>query len=223
MDFSLPGKNCGACGFETCELFSAAVSAGTKTETDCIYFKPHEKPNHELQNHEKSDESASILELFSAPKYSGIDIIGMSYDFVLKPFPNEPAARKIILPFRSDLVEKWNIQRDDLVIGRPAGAGCPVQHAIQVLNADPITGVIEGHVLSPLTVRGNSNVKDLKMYHMIGFEGIAQIIHQKPEFGKRYSFLPSGCMMQRAHSGLVNLVISTPVGLHVRVEGVMVL
>lgn len=204
-----PGKNCGACGFKTCGRFAAAVSSGEKTNSDCVFFKENR------------------LCAFSSPltdaSYSGVDVTGAAYDFVLSAFPGEPSARKIILPFRSDSVESKNILPGDIVVGRPAGAGCPIQHVIRVLDADPVTGVIEGHVIGPSAARGNASVLDLKMYHMIGFEGLAQEARLTPTFGKRYSFLPSFCMMHRAHSGLVNLAVSTPAGLRIRVEGVMVL
>ena len=42
--------------------------------------------------------------------YSGIDVTGKKYDFVLLSFPGEPSARKFIVPFRADLVELWGIK-----------------------------------------------------------------------------------------------------------------
>lgn len=202
-----PGKDCGACGFQTCGSFSAAVALNEKVNSDCIFYK------------EPSVFSQSV----SASSYSGTDVMGMPYDFVIHAFPNEPSARKIILPFRADLTERLEIRPNDIVLGRPAGAGCPVQHIVRVLDADPVTGVITGCVVSPMEARDNPDVKDVKMYHMIGFEGNAQVITKPPEFGKRYSFLPGFCMMHRAHSGLVNMVLNKPSGIHVRVEGVIVL
>lgn len=215
-----PGKNCGACGFKTCAAFSESVESGAKQNADCIFYNP---------NSVAAIESVAVAEPAAAPftlqtaAYSGTDVTGMKYDFVITAFPNEPSARKIILPFRSDAVEKMNIVSGDLVLGRPAGAGCPIQHVVKVRDADPVTGLITGYVVSPAEARGNPNVKDVKMYHMIGFEGIAQVIGAAPEFGKRFSFLPGFCMMHRAHSGLVNFVVKTPDGIHVRAEGVIVL
>lgn len=204
-----PGKNCGACGFQTCASFSEAVALNEKKNADCLFYV-------------SSTDRAFTLPSVSG--CSGTDVTGMPYDFVLKAFPNEPSARKIILPFRPDLTERLDIGKGDLVLGRPAGAGCPVQHVLRVLEADFLTGVITGHVVSPLEARQDPDaVKEVKMYHMIGFEGYADVISKPPEFGKRFSFLPGFCMMHRAHSGLVNLVLNKPSGLQVRVEGVMVL
>lgn len=46
---------------------------------------------------------------------------------------------------------------------------------------------------------------------------------REPRFGVRHSFLPGFCMMDRAHTGLVNMVIRKPWGLQVRVEDVVIL
>ena len=208
VSWTPPEKNCGACGFKICSDFTKAVEIGQKQNADCIFYNYDSKIN--------------LLSLQNS-NYSGVDVTGMPYDFVIKAFPNESSARKIILPFRPDAVEKMNIVSGDLILGRPAGAGCPIQHAISVRDADPATGLITGYVVSPSEVRNNPNVKDVKMYHMIGFEGIAKVINASPEFGKRFSFLPGFCMMNRAHSGLVNFIAKTPDGIHVRVEGVIVL
>ncbi len=205
-DWTPPGKNCGACGHPSCEDFVIALKEGATKKTDCPFY------------HETKHSSCVELQF----NYTGKDIVGQEYDFVMKPIPGEPSARKIVLPFRPDLVEKMNIVRGDIVTGRPAGAGCPVQHVIKVIEADPITGVITGHVVGPAYSR-NKEVKDVKEYHMLGFEGMAHVVKEEPKFGVRHSFLPGFCMMDRAHTGLVNMVIRKPWGLHVRVEGVVIL
>jgi uncharacterized Fe-S cluster-containing protein len=164
----------------------------------------------------------SVSEINLLHSYSGFDVVGQKYSFVVLPLPGEPSARKIVLPFRPDLVDKWDIVRGDIVVGRPAGAGCPVQHVIRVLDADKDTGVITGHVVGPSYSR-NREVKDVKAYHMLGFEGKVHLITEEPEFGKRFTFLPGLCMMDRAHTGLVNMVIKKPWGLHVRIESIVIL
>ncbi|HJK15283.1 MAG TPA: Fe-S cluster protein, partial [Methanocorpusculum sp.] len=111
----------------------------------------------------------------------------------------------------------------DIVTGRPTGAGCPVQHVIKVLEADPMSGLITGHVVGPAFARGNDNVIDLRHYHMIGFEGVANVVRRTPEFGLRMPFLPGVCMMHRTHTGVVNMIMQKSYGLHVRVEGVVIL
>jgi uncharacterized Fe-S cluster-containing protein len=154
--------------------------------------------------------------------YSGTDVCGKSYDFVIGPLANEPSARKIILPFRADLVERWNIVSGDIVLGRPMGQGCPVQHVLRVIDANPVTGVLTCHTVGPRAAR-EGTVKDVQAYHVIGFEGIATVIKRPPEFGFRQSFLPSFCMMQIAHTGVVNMVLAQSGGLHVRIEDIRIL
>lgn len=207
-DWLPPGKNCGSCGKRTCTDFMEAVKAGTLKHDNCPFYVPVTK--------------TKPVGMFPETEYSGIDVVGQKYDFWLAPIPGEISARKIVLPYRPDLVEKWDIKKGDIVTGRPSGAGCPVQHVISVLDANPITGVITGYVVGPAYARGKE-VKDVMEYHMLGFEGRAMVIGETPQFGKRYSFLPGTCMMGRAHTGLVNTVIGKPWGLQVRIENIIIM
>ena len=198
-----PGKNCGACGHSRCDDFMAAVKNGAVGPESCPFF------------------SVSTPEIELLHNYSGSDVLGQKYSFVVQSLPGEPSARKTILPFRPDLVEKWGIVKGDIVVGRPTGAGCPVQHVIRVIEADNDTGIITGHVVGPMYSRGKE-VKDVKAYHMIGFEGKALPITEEPQFGKRFAFLPGQCMMNRTHTGIVNMVIRKPWGIQVRIEDIII-
>ena len=102
-----PGKNCGLCGVENCKEFLQAVRVNSKEYSDCPYYE-------EQQVKERGLTGAC---------YQPTDILGHEYDFILAPLPGEISARKFVLPFRSDLVEKFEIQTGDLVMGRPMGAG----------------------------------------------------------------------------------------------------
>ena len=208
-EFVPPGRNCGACGCRTCDEFSARVALGTLESETCPF-------NHGSRRTES--------EIPMTVSYSGVDVVGQPYDYVITSMPGESSARKIVLPFRPDLVERMEIVPGDVVVGRPAGAGCPINHVMKVIEADPITGVITGHVLGPALSRGRfDEVKEVKMYHMLGFEGRAVPITKEPAFGIRQHFLPGFCMMDRAHTGLCNMVIDKPWGIHVRVEDVVIL
>ncbi len=207
-DWTPPGKNCGACGKKSCIEFTDALKAGSMKPEHCPFYVPQIKKE--------------IFDPTQGAEYNGIDVVGQKYDFWLAPIPGEISARKIILPYRPDLVEKWDIKKGDIVTGRPSGAGCPVQHVVQVLDANPITGVITGYVVGPAYARGKE-VKDVMEYHMLGFEGRAMVLGETPQFGKRYSFLPGSCMMGRAHTGLVNTVIGKPWGLQVRIEDIIIM
>jgi len=200
-----PGKDCGACGAPSCAEFLVLTERGEKSEGDCPF----------------SSFSCGPVTAREA-EYTGTDVCQKPYDFVLGPLGNEPSARKIVLPFRADLVERWKIASGDIVLGRPMGQGCPVQHVLRVIDANPVTGVLTCHTIGPRAARERT-VKDVQAYHVIGFEGIATAISRLPEFGERMSFLPSFCMMDRAHTGVVNMVLNKSGGLHVRVEDIRIL
>lgn len=212
-----PGKNCGACGSQTCSDFVDRLETGL-TEVDLCPF--YSKENIVSQGSILSRENLAI-QARNIP-YSGIDVTGKEYDFVLLPFPDEPSARKFIVPFRADLVELWGIKKGDLVTGRPAGPGCPVYHALRVLSANPVTGVIECHTVGPMAAR-KEDVHDIQAYHVHAFEGIASIIKKPPVFGTRQYFLPGNCMIGLAHTALVNMCFQKPSGLHVRLEDIRIL
>jgi len=199
-----PGKDCGACGFASCAKFGEAVADGMRTESDCPFF---------------SGEPCRVRE---PALYSGTDVTGAPYDFVIHAFRGEPSARKFIVPFRADLVEKWDIRPGTLVTGRPAGPGCPVVHALRVLAANPVTGVLKCHTVGPLVAR-KEEAFDVQAYHVHAFEGIAEVIRHPPAFGCRQPFLPGACMMDLAHTGVVNMVLKKKEGIHVRVEDIRIL
>jgi uncharacterized Fe-S cluster-containing protein len=204
-DWQPPGKDCGACGAQRCADFLEFLQRGEKVQEDCPF----------------SGKTAGNVP-GAEGTFSGTDVCGKSYDFVIGPLGNEPSARKIILPFRADLVERWNIVPGDIVLGRPMGQGCPVQHVLRVIDANPVTGVLTCHTVGPMAARMGT-VKDVQAYHVVGFEGIAMVIKRVPEFGFRQSFLPSFCMMQIAHTGVVNMVLEKSTGIHIRVEDIRIL
>ena len=202
-----PGRDCGACGLARCDLFIEAMEKGEKKKEDCPFSAG-------------PDIARTVLRC--AVGSEPLDILNLPFDFVLHPLPDECSARKIILPFRPDLVERWDIRPGDILTGRPMGAGCPVQHVLRVLDANQVTGVVTTHVVGPAFSRGKE-VKDLEAYHIIGFEGIAEPVREEPVFGRRMRFLPGFCMMNLGHTGVVNLIMDTRDGIRVRVEDIRIL
>lgn len=202
-----PGKNCGMCGTGGCQEFLTAVTHRDKAYEDCPFYRK-DQPRQE--------------DYVKEAQYGTEDVLGHPYDFILGPLPGEISARKIVLPFRADLVDKMGIRKGDYVLGRPMGAGCPVPHVLQVVEADPITGVLETWVVGPKVSRANA-IKDVKAYHMIGFQGMAERIRRMPAFGCRVTFLPGFCMMNLNHTGLVNMLLEKQEGVHVRVEDIRIL
>ncbi len=217
IEWNPPGKNCGACGSQTCSDFVSRLEAGS-AEVDLCPFYSTENTLHPI----KIVSRESIPLQVRNATYSGTDVAGKEYDFVLLPFPGEPSARKFIVPFRADLVEKWNIKKGDLVTGRPAGPGCPLYHALRVLSANPITGVLECHTVGPMAAR-KEDAHDVQAYHVHAFEGIANVIKKPPVLGTRQYFLPGNCMIDLAHTALVNMIFQKPFGTHVRLEDIRIL
>ncbi|MGA2699324.1 MAG: (Fe-S)-binding protein [Methanoregula sp.] len=204
MAWTPPGKDCGSCGISTCKEFVKAVKKGKKTESDCPFY------------------AAEQCACQDKASYSGTDVTGAKYDFIIRAFPGEPSARKFIVPFRADLVEKWDIQPGALVTGRPAGPGCPLYHALRVLSANPVTGVLECHTVGPLAAR-KEKAFDVQAYHVHAFEGLAETVLRPPTLGFRQRFLPGYCMIDLAHTALVNMVLKKKDGVHVRVEDIRIL
>jgi uncharacterized Fe-S cluster-containing protein len=224
--WSPPGKDCGACGSQTCSEFVARVETGSIKLDLCPFYTIENSEIKNSTNFEKTvnldmNRENTVLQVRNAT-YSGVDVAGKEYDFVLLPFPDEPSARKYIVPFRADLVEKWGIKKGDLVTGRPAGPGCPLYHALRVLSANPITGVLECHTVGPMAAR-KEDAHDVQAYHVHAFEGIASIIKKPPVLGTRQYFLPGNCMIDLAHTALVNMIFQKPYGTHIRLEDIRIL
>jgi len=198
-----PGKDCGACGLSRCNEFVRAVEKQQKVNEDCTFYT--------VERSGPPEKTA----------YSGTDVTGATYDFIIHAFPGEPSARKFIVPFRADLVEKWEIKVGDLVTGRPAGPGCPIYHALRVLSANPVTGVLECHTVGPLAAR-NEKAHDVQAYHVHAFEGIAETVLRPPTLGLRQRFLPGYCMMDLSHTAVVNMVLNKKEGIHVRLEDIRI-
>ncbi len=191
-------RNCGLCGNQSCEEFRNLLKKGIKHETDCPF---HAK-----------DRNATVIE-------DNTDTHGNKFDFVLKAIGNEISARKIVRPFRVDLIEKLDIKEGDIVVGRPMGAGCPVTHVLKVYEVDHLAGLLYTWVVGPLYSRGKE-VKDISAYAMIGFEGIAENIVKHPKVGLGAGFMPNFCMLRLTHYGLVNKVLNTSEGIVVRIEDI---
>lgn len=201
-----PGRNCGACGLPTCDEFASAVIHQKKVNGDCPFCSPG-RPGPQDKT-----------------EYSGTDVTGAKYDFILRPFTGESSARKFIVPFRADLVEKWEIRKGDLVTGRPAGPGCPVYHALRVLSVNLITGVLECHTVGPLEARKEKGkTHDVQAYHVHAFEGLAETVLHPPTLGLRQRFLPGYCMLDLSHTAVVNMVLDKKDGVHVRLEDIRIL
>ena len=205
-----PGRDCGACGAAGCESFITLVEEGSREVQNCPFYREEGTVDPQIRG-------------VTSP-YTGVDILGAVYDFVLAPLPGEISARKGIVPFRADLVEKWGIQAGDIVTGRPAGPGCPVYHGLRVISANPVTGLLVCHTVGPLAAReAGLHVHDVQAYHVASFEGIVEVFAAPPVLGRRHRFLPGSCMINLSHTAVVNMVMQKSFGLHIRLEDIRIL
>lgn len=202
----LPGKDCGLCGFKTCAEFARLLHEKPEEVTRCIFMVSHNAP--------------PGLPDISESEITWKDILGREYDFVLDQAPEDPGPREVILPFNPANVEKLDIKKGDILYGRPAAAGCPVTHCgIVVEEPDYFNGLIEWCIVGPTLARERGI--DIGMYNPVAYEGIARFPRKELRFGLRYFFLPSYCMLQVRHSGLLNTIIKTAYGPRVRMEGIL--
>lgn len=192
-------RNCGLCGEQSCDSFREKLKAGLKEKTDCPFYQ---------------EEGQNLV-----TENDNLDFHNNVYDFILKPIGDEPSARKIVRPFRTDLIEKMNITAGDIVVARPMGAGCPVTHVLKVYEVDELAGLLYTWVEGPQFARGKE-IKDIRAYAMVGFEGIAEQVLHYPKVGKSAGFMPNFCMLRLTHYGLVNKVMNTSDGLLVRIEDI---
>jgi len=77
-----PGKDCGACGSQTCSDFVDRLEDGSAKLELCPFYS---KENIVGQENIVTGEGLAMLARKTT--YSGVDVAGKEYDFVLLPFP----------------------------------------------------------------------------------------------------------------------------------------
>ncbi len=216
IDLKLPELDCGICGFQTCKDFSVGVKKDPFLVERCIHLS---EPHSIAREEEKKDLKRGA----DKPAPALVDSLGRDFDFILEHFPEDPGPREIIIPHNPMITREMEIQKEDILIGRPLGmsCGCPVTHCGVVKEVDLRTGVIVWCVTGPLNPR-QRGFKDLGYYIAEGYEGLISGARSEIKIGMRYFFQPRMCMLQWRHSGLVNFLNRTPKGLQVRLEGLWI-
>jgi uncharacterized Fe-S cluster-containing protein len=218
---SLPGLDCGACGYKTCRGFADAVEKDPKELEKCIHLEGKQlnkisKPKHPC--------FACAGGEALGEKLGWQDSLKRDFDFILDVFEGEPGPRETILPYNPSLVKELGVKKGDVMIGRPMGmsCGCPVTHCGVVSEVDTRNGVVYWNVTGPLRPRSEGFV-DIGFYVSQAYEGVIKESKEKIELGRRYWFLPRRCMLQWRHSGLVNAVTKMKDGSYkVRIEGLLI-
>ena len=203
----LPDKNCGQCGFPTCEEFAELLLKNPEALKRCIF----------IEDGKVIPEAPELRE----EDITWRDILDRPYDFILDRIPGDPGPRETILPFNPANVEKLGVKKGDILFGRPTSTGCPVTHCGVVMEEpDYFNGTIVWCIVGPIPARERGiNIGD---YTPTAYEGIVQHTKEKLQVGRRYFFLPRYCMLQSRHSGLVNIIAKRDDGIRVRAEGIWI-
>jgi uncharacterized Fe-S cluster-containing protein len=222
----LPGLNCGLCGSRTCDELAARMISRPDLLRRCIPLSQNRiDGNASLQANDAAPcaSACSVARPAARDDRSWTDTLGRGFDFYLEHFPEDPGPREIILPHNPMLTRELDIQRGDVLIGRPLGmsCGCPITHCGIAMDVDKRNGVIVWCVTGPLNPR-QQGCKDLGYYIAEGYEGIITEARSEPRIGMRYYFQPRMCMLQWRHSGLVNYLNRVPSGWQVRLEGLWI-
>jgi len=235
-EITLPGLDCGVCGFRTCAELAQHLATQPALLERCIHRAPAAMTTVPATSPgcggaavcpAQEPPGGQPLPTFSDPQQQSPwqDTLGREFDFYLEHFPEEPGPREIILPHNPLITRELAVRVGDVLIGRPLGmsCGCPITHCGVAMNVDPRTGVITWCVTGPLRPR-QDGFKDLGYYSAEAYEGLVR--QQRPgvdlRIGTRYFFQPRLCMLQWRHSGLLNFINRTPEGVQVRLEGLWI-
>lgn len=214
----LPQLDCGACGYKSCGQFAEFVKQNPDELKRCIHLNG------------KTQKLQSVIGCHGCSAQNQGDKVGWKdslkrdFDFILDCFENEPGPKETILLYNPALVKELNIQKNDILVGRPMGmsCGCPVTHCGIVTDVDPRNGVVYWCVTGPLRPR-TEGFKDIGFYVSEAYEGVIKESKVPIQLGMRYWFLPRRCMLQWRHSGLVNAITKMQDGnLKIRVEGLLI-
>jgi uncharacterized Fe-S cluster-containing protein len=192
----LPGLDCGLCGVRTCSEFAARIKTQPEWIDRCIHLSDARFAGSGTPLAETPCSSAgTALTQVTASSYH--DTLGREFDFFLDRFPEDPGPREVILPHNPLLTREMELQRGDVLIGRPLGmsCGCPVTHCGVVTEVDPRTGVVVWCVTGPLKTR-QEGFKDIGYYSAEAYEGLIVAARTEIRIGARYFFQPRLCMLQ---------------------------
>ena len=219
---TLPGLNCGLCGYKSCDDFAALIKEKPSELERCIHLLRQGTETKKAPAPAAACMGCMAGDLTTAAK-TYKDSLGRDFDFVLETFPNEPGPRETILPHNPARTKDMDIKKGDILIGRPMGmsCGCPITHCGVVMNVDPVNGVIVWCVTGPLKPRMGEH-KDIGYYTALAYDGIVAATKTEIKIGMRYWFMPHRCMLQWRHSGLVNFINKSKLGLQIHVEGLYI-
>lgn len=205
----LPKKNCGLCGFKTCEEFAEVAEKDAAQLSRCVFLE--------------EKKSCPMSPEFKEKDITWKDMLDRDYDFILDKFPGEPGPRETIILFNPANVEKLALKKGDIIYGRPAwiSCGCPVTHVGMIMeDPDYFNGTVIWCIVGPMLAREKGI--NIGYYNTTAYEGLVKFTRTELQIGRRYYFQPRYCMLQWRHCGLVNSIGKTKDGLRVRIEGLWI-
>jgi uncharacterized protein len=204
---TLPGKDCGQCGFKTCAGLAELILRDPRARARCVHLG-------------LAARLGPVVPV--VPDETWHDLLGREYQMVMEPFPEDPGPREYILPFNPALAERLGLKQGDVLFGRPAGVGCPVTHVGRLMAPpDALSGALTWCVVGPIAARMEHGI-EIGDYHIIAYEGVVRATRVAPQVGGRYLFKPALCMLQSRHSGVVSFAAQRADGWRVRFEGIAI-
>ena len=218
----LPGLDCGLCGSRTCGAFAEVLAQNPDDAGKCIHLDTEAlRPAAEIGTAGQSCRGCG--EDASSVPQDWKDSLGRDFDFILDSLPGDPGPREIIIPHNPMRTAELDVQKGDILIGRPMGmsCGCPVTHCGIAMDVDRINGVITWCVTGPLNPRSRG-YKDVGYYSAQAYEGVVSDARSELQIGMRYFFMPHRCMLQWRHSGLINFINRFQGSRMIRLEGLFI-
>lgn len=217
MAATLPGKDCGQCGFRTCAGLARLILDDPSARGRCVHLQA------------TAPAAPATYGAAGAPgagpfpvEGAWLDALGREFEMVMEPFPDDPGPREEILPFNPALAGRLRLRRGDVIFGRPAAVGCPVTHVGRLMqDPDPVSGTLTWCIVGPAVAR-NEQAVEIGGYHIIAYEGLVRATRTAPQVGGRYFFKPALCMLQSRHSGVVSFAAHRSDGWRVRFEGIAI-
>lgn len=191
----LPGFNCGICGFKKCKDLAEGIIK-SKIELQKCKILLQDKYKTKLEKIEKilNEYQKENTDNCNEDKIIGL-IDKLEADFIIAPLPGENSCREVLFPFTRE-----NLSVGEYIRYRPLG--CPMIHFAKIISVD--NGLITVIMTGPLNRVSNDskiNFKDIGICMVGGFIGIVN--NNIPNIGQTVKFIPSHCMMQKVHSGVV--------------------
>lgn len=184
---NLPGYNCGACGYSSCNKFADAVANNKDVIGKCSVLNlPKFRSNKSVLSSYLNENKSCSREIFGV-------IDNYVADIVLDPLKGESSCREVLMP-----TSVVSLEVGENIEYRPLG--CPIVHFATIIKIDGL--LITVHIIGPCNAKLHpNNYKFIGCCMVMAFEG--EYSGKHISVGETVRFLPKHCMMQKVHSGII--------------------